>query len=347
MVKNIVKQNFEKVLKRSKNVAITGHMGPDPDSIFSCISMYKYLTEYRNLNAKVVYEGASTNFIDKIEYSDTIVWVKDIASHIKEYDTWIFLDGSEMERFTREDISNKLKSVKSICLDHHPEKPNIKYNFHHSDITKAGVAHLLGEVIIEKDIMDKDKLLNELILAGILGDTGGLKFVNKKWSSVLGFIEEMINNHDFQIDEVESRFSMLSKHDFQIVEEFLHNTTFAKHPSGWNYMYSYLSQDFINKNGLTSSDVKSGKNKYLFNYIRKVQDYEFGFTIVPVKTSYGLSFRSSPKGVNVNKITKSFNGGGHLLASGGQIDKKGIKDIYEAIDIIIKKFNQLELEKLN
>jgi bifunctional oligoribonuclease and PAP phosphatase NrnA len=339
------KKQFEDLLKNSKKIAITAHMGPDPDSIFSCTALNYYLNKYKELNSTIVYEGTSTDWIDRVEMSDEIKWVDEVADVIDEYDTWIFLDGSEMARFSRLDLTERIKDKITICLDHHPAPPDLDFDMYYKDTAMAGVAHLIGEYIIDFDVLEKDRLLTELVLAGILGDTGELKFVSKNWATVLSFIQKLVEVHDFQIDEISKRFTTQSKNDLIIIQEMLKNTSYSTHRDGEKFMYSFLTKEFIEQNKLSIADVMSGKSSYLSKFVRMVHNYEFGFILVPTKSHYGLSFRSSNNVVDVRKLALKFNGGGHTLAAGGQIEGDEAKNVHEALEIVLKVLNETTLEK--
>ena len=94
-----------------------------------------------------------------------------------------------------------------------------------------------------------------------------------------------------------------------------------------NFSYSYIDENFIDKNDITFNDIYGGAD-----YLRDIEDVDISVFVKPKgKNCYKFSMRSNGK-YDLTKISKLFDGGGHTFAAGFSVEAK---DIFSAKDIFV------------
>ena len=317
---NEIREKFESLINSSTKIAITSHLRPDPDAFFSATALLHYLKTYLHKDVDVIFESSQSLENDDSPYSNDVIWDVSLPEKLIEYDTVIFLDGSEQSRFSHHPLKEVLESKTTICFDHHLTTPDIPYSLYYCDNNLASTSHLLGELVIKKDILLKDRQLAEMILWSVMGDTGSLQFVDKKRVAVLQFVASLIAQYDFSVEQLSMQLSTCNQLDLVIIQNYLKNCTFIELQSGIKLMYSYPDDNLADTLGITPDRLKSGIATFQYLFLRKVKDYLWGFTVNPSVNEYGISFRSAKTGYNVEKISRElFGGGGSLQAAGGKI----------------------------
>lgn len=334
MNKTEFKQKFFEYLDKGQNIAIVTHMRPDDDAVGSSLGLFRFLKQkYNSKNIEVLIEGSEMSTWKWFDNNE-VNWVSNLTTKVSEFDLLVFIDGNEYKRFTlfSDELNTKLSSVKTICIDHHKSTPS-KYDLTYIDTNSVSAAAIVYELFLESEKQNLDKQIALPILIGILGDSGWFKFVNKKYSKVLGFAEELINIGDFDLQEIYLKMGSMNKNELTIIGLMISNTKF---PVNKNYSYSFLPKSALND--FSKEEILMGSHKYIFSYLRKVENCIWGFTVTPKnETTLGASFRSTPKAPNVRVIAEHFGGGGHDLASGAEFRIEGeIKDSEDVCRKIIE-----------
>lgn len=334
---------FLEIISSSENVMIVSHIKPDWDAVCSMLAMYDYLKKAYPAKGYGLYLSNEKNpQFDYLEGADKINWVRDISDVVANFDTIIFLDGNSVSRFSNEKEKIDLSKFKTICLDHHPNDPD-KFDLDLSDTNAASVTQLVYKLFFRPQQNLLDKKIAEIILVGILGDTGTFRYINHKSSDTLTFAKELIDLGELEVQNVELPMTQMDEEEFELIKIFMENTVKVENSKA-NFMYSYIPTEFLDKYSLNT--IRSAGDKFKVMFVRQIKGYNWGFIITPnSKTQLGISFRSTPGAANVREIAMNFGGGGHVLAAGGymKVDDK-ITDSKEACEYLAEFINKSDLK---
>ncbi len=325
---------FKDKVVSAKSIVVSSHTSPDDDSISSVLGIHYYLTEVLKIakdKINIFYTGEKTDTWIFFERYSEIKFVNDIYNHIAEEDLIIFLDGSGWRRFSRSEEIAKIKNY-VICIDHHPTPEDI-FDLHLVATQYPASVEIIYRLFLEKESLDKE--ICEIILMGILGDTGNFRFIKPDQSSTLGIAERLINDGSITVESLQSKYQSMSIVVYKTLQELMKNSKIEK-AEGWpEFIVSYLTLDYINENKL--DDNVMGEASGLFApYLKSIKGIGWGFTVTP-KLADGMcriSLRSIPNSVSVRDIMeKTKFGGGHDRAAGGKVKTN---DPEEGIKILLR-----------
>lgn len=320
---NKEKQKIDTILSTAKKVLITAHKSPDPDALGCTIAFKWYVDKYfPNVKSKICFTGSIGEIGERYSFLQGHKYlndVDDIADLKKDYDTFVFLDGSELYRFTEFEDKFNLSEVKSICIDHHVGEPS-DFDYYFRDTSYASCSEIVCEILLSDDDL-KDSLVSEAIFIGIHGDTGGFVFVPPQKAKVFDTARRVVENGNIDVQTLLLNLNSIKEDHFDLMKILVDRTksVVLKNSKVPNFTYSYFTKKDIK--GLTSAQVKPGRALYIANYLRRIEGYTWGFVITPPidKPKFVLSLRSVPKSLNVQELGKAFGGGGHIHAGGGDL----------------------------
>lgn len=314
------KKRFDEAVTDSKSIVITSHFSPDDDSIASVLSVYYYLLNYLKIETtkvKILYTGEKNEKWSSLANFDKIIFVDDLVNHVKNSDTLIVLDGGAYKRFSRKEEMEKF-SGKTICLDHHPTPGN------QFDLQLVAKQFTSTSEIIYRLLYSNEKITKEvceILLLGIVGDTGSFRFINNTTAGVLSIAEKMIVDGEINVDSFIGKFEKINKNSYQILIELMKNSKIRKIKNWPEFVYSYIDMNKCLKAKYSDNEVSEGSS-YFTRYLRAVNGVEWGMVITPRfhDMTHSVSFRSSPGSVVTREIGEKMGiGGGHDRASGGKL----------------------------
>lgn len=308
------KQRFDEMVNAAEKIYITAHEKPDDDAVASVLGVYAYVSRVLGKDARVIMTGEPTGAWKERDEQKTLEWSSDFMSISSEADLAIFMDGSNYKRFGQSVDSFDSSKTKSICIDHHPGEPD-KFDLVFQDTTASAAAQLVYELFFADTDLDKD--VAEDLMYGIIADTGNFKYVDASRSRVLGVAEEILNKSGLDIQPLADIVERITEKSFSAVKVLIKNTVNTELEGIPGLTYSFLSWQDVQNLDLVGS--KGASAFYLANFLRKIEGHKWGFVVraeSPVK--YSISFRASPNVVNVRELAMQMNGGGHVLAAGGE-----------------------------
>lgn len=332
------RKSFFELIDASSSVIITSHISPDDDSIASVLSVYAVIKEYKtDSQVRIIYTGKmgeeSMKRYSTFSNFEKIEFTNDLSENIKSGDTVIFLDGSQYYRFTNQP-ERIGKDNTLICIDHHSSPPdNFTLSFIESTIPSN------AENIYRIFFSEKDPSVEvaRCLLLGILGDTGGLRYVRPDQTETFLIVKKLLEIIGMSVDKFNSGFSSTSQPVFEVIKEYIKNTVFDE-VDGWPpFQYSFVLEDFIEKSSLSESVVEIGNTIYKSQYIRTIEKYPWGFVLRPKNDgTFSVSFRSLQDSVNVRDLAERMKiGGGHDRAAGGNFKKTdGYGSVSACVDAI-------------
>lgn len=321
-----LKNKFDSMLSESESIVITSHFSPDDDSIASVLSVYYYLANFLKIELsklKIVYTGEKNEKWCSLTNFDKINFVDDLSNHVKNTDTLVMLDGGAYKRFSRK-AEMEMFSGKTICLDHHPI-PGNQFDLQLVAKQFTSTSEIIYRFLYETEKITKE--ICEILLLGIVGDTGSFRFINNSNAGVLSIAEKLITNGEINVDSFIGKFEKININSYQILIELMKNSKIKKIKNWPEFVCSYIDMNKCLKLKYTDNDVSEGSS-YFTRYLRAVNGVEWGMVVTPRfhDMTHSVSFRSSPGSVVTREIGEKMGiGGGHDRASGGKLITKDTK----------------------
>lgn len=302
---------------KSRKVGVISHVRPDADCIGSQVALCRWL-EGRGIKACAFNDD---------EMSPTLSWLgeyfpikRTTVKGVKDCDAYIFVDGNHPGRFGRAGELAASSGKPLYLIDHHPDPADI-YKISVSDVNTSSTCELVfGMFARFPEILDVQSA--ESLYAGIMTDTGSFRF-DSVTADTHAVVEKLIRLTGLQTEPIHRRV-----YDGKSLDQI-------------RLLASVLGTVELKCNGQIA--ILTVTRKLLASHNSTYHDLEgmvnYGLSINGVKASVlfcelhdriKLSFRSASD-MDVNIWARSFNGGGHVKASGGWYDG----DLDHAIEAVL------------
>lgn len=319
-------QQISKEIKKAKNILVSCHRGPDPDSIGSAMALYYFLTSI-NKKVEIVCLSNVPNYCNFLPSAEVIKRVDYEKFNFSKFDLFIIPDSGSWEMVVgRNPI--ELPSISRIVIDHHKTNKGYgKINLIDEKITST--AEILYLVFKDLDIKITPEIATAL-LTGIIGDTGVFQFkgVGAKTLDIAKNLMELGANKD------EIVFNIYNSYEFNLLkllgEVLLKIEKDTKH----RFLWSAIPFDVYNK----YSRPESVKEVAATMFSRIVKKTDFGMIMIETQEkSLAISLRSRTD-FDVSRIAVALGGGGHKNAAGATVEGKEYKKAVEEVLQIARKF---------
>ncbi len=324
---------FDQKIKDSESIVIASHIAPDDDSISSVLSTHYYLTEILKIDKskiRILYTWDKIDTWNYFERFSEIEFVDDIYKHIGEKETIIFTDGSGWRRFSRNSDIKQLKNY-VICIDHHPT-PEDRFDLHLVATSRPSTAEIIYKLFFENEELNKE--ICELILMGILGDTGNFRYVKPNQSETFLIAEKLVRKGQITVESLENKYRTISIPVYKTLQEIMKNSQIMKLENWPDFLVAYITPEFIEENNLNDSQISEASGIFT-PYLKSLSGVDWGIVVTPriVDKACKLSLRSIPNSVSVRSLMEEMKiGGGHDRAAGGSIQTVNPS---EAIEILL------------
>lgn len=298
----MILDNILEEIRKADDIVILTHENPDGDAIGSSLALYGAL------------KGLGKN-VDVIvpecpEIFSFLPWHSDIKKEGKEeqYSLAIALDCSDIKRLNGFAKYFERAKVK-IVIDHHGSNTMFgDYNFVNPD--SPACCQILVTVLEYLGI-DINKGIGSCIAAGIITDTGGLKYSTVK-AETFEFIAELLNK-GVNISSIYRRvLQVISRNQFEIRRIAINRIEFLEEGK--------IAFTYITKQEQEDIELQPGEHEGIVEFGRDIEGVEVSIFLREEKDgSYKVSLRSNEY-VNVSDISLMFGGGGHQKAAGCTIN---------------------------
>ena len=289
-----------KKLSEQKSVAIFCHVRPDGDAIGSICALKNIL---QSIGVEV--EIFCDDFIPE-RFSYLVNGINFSKTPNKQYSSVISVDCAEIQRLGK--YAEFFASQKnSFNIDHHVSNTRFaKVNYVCDKSANAlnvyDIAVALNAVI--------DKQTANLLATGIMTDTGN--FTHKNVGSEALTVTANLVNLGANLNEIYYyNFVKQSKERAKLFGLVMKKLRYFYDD---RFVVATISLDDVKESGAHPSETEG-----FVDFIMGIHTVEVGATVMEMeKNKYKISLRS--KDANVNAVASSFGGGGHILASGCQIN---------------------------
>ena len=323
MTKTKISSNLLKLIKESSSFVITGHINPDGDSMGSCLGLALGL---KKMGKKDVCVLTKDPVPETLEFLPSAKTVKHSLPK-KDCDLLFVLDCNTLDRTGFKSINAK----KTVVLDHHVLPASTARSEFHRSLAEciidpgSAATGMIVYTLLKALKVDIDKKIATNLYAAIIVDTGGFRYSNSS--------PEALRTASHLV-EAGARPWSISKEiyenkPYRAMKLLGLSLATLERKNGVAWISSTGSM--FKKTGAAPDNCED-----FVDFPRKVKGVEVAvFFRYNGANSYKVSLRSKGK-INVQKIAKSFGGGGHAPAAGCRI-KGSLKEVQEKVLKAIRK----------
>ena len=318
-----MKNNIESIIKYLKgsndDFIVTSHISPDGDNIGSTLSMYYAL----NKLGKNVYYVLDDNPPQNLKFLvENMNILKSEEVNLDSYNI-VALDCGDKNRIC---ISQNLidNAKKIICIDHHASNDNygdLNYVMPEESSTCELVYNLLKKINEDKNTQVIDQKIATALYTGVVTDTGKFSYSNTHPSTFEMAKELLILGAETNkvICEV---YGNNPYNYYKLLGEALNTLDIID----TKIAVITLTQDMLTRNNISFKDTDG-----ITPYCRDIENVEVGI-LVKEKSSNEIKISLRSKNyVDVSKVAKVFNGGGHVRAAGLTIFNETIENAIKMV----------------
>lgn len=294
-----MKRKIEDYLIDVKTVGITGHIRPDGDCAGSCLALYNYLKKnFSHLETDLYLEPVS----EKFHFLHRSQEIKSVSSQEKEYDIFIVLDSSDLERIG--DAVKYFNNAKTtLCIDHH-----VSNSYFAAENIISAEASSASEVLyhlFEDEKIDKETA--QCIYTGIIYDSGVFKYSSTSEETMC--IAGKMMSYGIPFGKIiDESFYSKSYNQNKLLGNALLESSLAL---GDKCIYTVVTREHMAQFGVSDKELDG-----IVDQLRLVKGVECAIFLYETKDSvFKVSLRSNDY-VDVNKVAGEFGGGGHIRAAG-------------------------------
>ena len=280
-------------------MAIISHVRPDGDTLGSALALFHALNNL-GIKAKVFCDDTVPSrffFLKSAELVEKVI--------SGEFSAMLAIDCADITRLGNL-AEQFLKHKNTYTLDHHIS--NTRYAKENLVIDNASnCENVLA--LIESLGADITTEMANLLAMGMMTDTGNFRHKNVT-SNTMHSVAKLI---DKGADLNTINYNMFSKQSKNRAKLF--GLTMSKIRYFLDNRFAVAS---VLEKDITLSGAKKDETEGFIDFVMGIEGVEVGACILEMdKNKYKISFRS--KGTDVNEVAGTFGGGGHVLASGCQI----------------------------
>ncbi|NOZ68529.1 MAG: bifunctional oligoribonuclease/PAP phosphatase NrnA [Deferribacteres bacterium] len=291
------------LIRRNSSFLIVGHINPEADSLGSSLALALGLSK---IGKKDICVLSRDPVPENLRFLPSSKKVRHKPPG-REFDVLFIVDCNDPERTG----FKGLRAAKTAVIDHHVLPAGAgKSEFYNSlsasliDPDAAATGVLVYKVLTALKI-PIDKNMAENLYAAILVDTGGFRYSNSSPES-LKIASRLVEAGAKPWDITKDVYESIPFRSMKLLGLSL-STLEKKDGVAW----ITTTRAMFRKTGATAEDAED-----FVDYPRKVKDIDVAvFFRQDGMKSFKISLRSKGR-VNVQKIAKRFNGGGHVAAAG-------------------------------
>lgn len=318
-------QEFDNIIKTSKNILIISHVNPDGDTLGTmCALRSAIYNQYKKKPEMLILSKLPKiyEFLPNISEAKTLEKI----DKSRVYDLVITVDVASLDRLIDAQILFE-KAKFTVNIDHH------RTNNNYGDLAfvepKASSSGEVAYNIMKKlgwNIEDKNLDTPTCLYVAILTDTGGFRFENTK-PKVFKVAAELTDMGISPRDLYKKCYESKSKAVVLFQNYCVSNATFLNKDK---IAYSIIYKKDMEKFGV-SDDSTDG----IAETLRAITTTEISF-VVKENDSKACKVSMRSKNVDISEICSKFGGGGHKFAAGCTI-KSGCED---AIKKLLAEINK-------
>ena len=318
--------NIIDYINGSNYFVVTSHISPDGDNIGSTLSMYYALNK---LGKNVFYVLDDNPPLNLRFLLKDIKVLRSEEFKLEDYSI-IALDCGDKKRICLSDeIINNAKKL--ICIDHHASNDHYG-DFNYIDIDASSTCELVYNFLKRFSEVNNLNIIDEKIATclytGLVTDTGNFAYANTHPSS-FEKAKDLLLTGAKKEEIIQNVFQSNPYNYYKLLGEALNTLEIVD-----NKVSSIMiTKEMLKRNVISFNDVDG-----ITSYTRDIEGVEVGILLKEKKENEVKVSLRSKNYVNVSKIAKTFNGGGHIRAAGCTIydsienaKEKVLKEVLKSI----------------
>lgn len=316
------------LLVRKDNILLTGHVSPDGDCIGSVLGLGLAL-ESLNKNVFMVMQDTIPEMYQFLSGTEKLVAPGKLG---QPPELVVFLDCTDFSRAGETWFQELAVHIPVINIDHHIS--NLCFGTYNLvDSSAAATAEIICRLLKNMKIPLSVPVATALY-TGIVMDTGSFQYQNTSPETLR--MAAMLLEHGVELGEIrEKLFESRSLISLQVVSLALENLKISR---DGKIAWTILDQETLTRIGARSEHCEG-----VVNYPLSIKGVKIGLFFREMNNGIvkvGLRCRS---GYDVSRIAANFNGGGHKLAAGCQVNGplvKAVKIVLELTQIVMEDCEQ-------
>lgn len=317
-------------IKKAKSILLHCHPSPDPDSVGSALAM-KFALESMGKKVTVI-KGDSDIPAAFMHFpgADQIVQKNFFEIDLKEFDLFIVLDSSTIDRVSSLKHIDFPKDLVFINIDHHQTNKNFA-PINLVESSYPATAQILFDLFSEWGLKITHDIAANLFI-GIYTDTGGLKYrgATVRTFQIAAELVKSVTDFSEVISYMEN-----SNTPSSIAYQGLALNSIEVFLNG-KLAIAAVSRQALDEKGIDDSDIGTGS---ISPILRTVIGWDIDVALLEVKSGevkVGIRTRDENK-YDVSKLAVALGGGGHKAAAGATIKLP----IPEAKALVVSKAKEL------
>ena len=304
-------------LKKETKVALFCHVRPDGDTLGSALALSLALNNLGVMAEVFCEETVPARFL----FLKSTELVKNTFSG--EFSALVAIDSADITRlgvFGEVFLSHK----NTYSIDHHVSNTRFaKYNYVCD--SSSNCENMLA--LIEEMRASIDTEMANLLAMGILTDTGNFKHRNVT-PNTLSSTAKLVQ-HGADLNNIS--YYMFTKQSKERAKLFGLTMSKIRYFLEDRFAVALVSTEDIERSNATKDETEG-----FIDFVMGVESVKVGACMLEMaKNKYKISFRS--KGPDVNAVANAFGGGGHVLASGCQIQGE-YEEVVDKIRFEVSKY---------
>ncbi len=296
--------NIIEYIKGSNDFIVTSHISPDGDNIGSTLGIYYSLKKL----GKNVYYVLDDNTPQNLKFLvEDINILKSSEIDLKDYSI-IALDCGDKNRIC---LSDELRdnAKKIVCIDHHASNDSYG-DFNYIDVHASSTCELVYNLLVRfnetQNIDFIDETTATALYTGLATDTGNFAYSSTNPSS-FEMAKELLLKGAKRDMIIQAVFQSNSYNYYKLLGEALNTLDIVD----GKIASIMVTKEMLKRNEISFNDVDG-----ITSYTRDIEGVEVGILIKEKKENEVKVSLRSKNYVDVSLIAQSFNGGGHVRASG-------------------------------
>ena len=298
------------------------HIGPDGDAIGSQLALYYWFRQM----------GKEPLLFNDDPVPDNLKWLSGqeiirppTEELLDQCDGFLFIDGNEPSRFG--DMSGYVEETRKpvYLIDHHLDPPEDLYRDMLWDSQASSTAYLVYLLYKETGLEGLTREAAEALYVGILTDTGSFRFdsVTAETHFAIGNI---IRHGGIDPSEIYSRvYEDKSLSEYHLLGSVLEGIRLF---CGGAVAVMQVTEKLLSENGCSQDDLEG-----FVNYPLAIRGVIVSLLFYEREGRIKISLRGKSE-VDLNKVARKFNGGGHFNAAGAWHDGPIEKAVEEVVSEI-------------